>query len=106
MEIDLLRGGPRMPFVNLPRCDYYAMVSRVERRPIVQCWPRRLRDRLPAIPIPLRAPDPDLRLDLQEILHRIYDAAGYAKYIYDSDPVPPLTTEDAAWARSLLAARV
>jgi len=105
VEIDLLRGGPRMPFVNRPPCDYYAMVSRVERRPKVQFWPLRLRDRLPEIPIPLRAPDPDLRLDLQQILHRIYDAAGYAKYIYDSDPVPPLAAEDAAWAKSLLAVR-
>jgi hypothetical protein len=102
VEIDLLRGRPRMPFVDLPPCDYYAMVSRVERRPKAQLWPIRLRDRLPVIPVPLRAPDPDLRLDLQELLHRVYDAAGYVKYIYDSEPVPPLASEDAAWARALV----
>ncbi len=102
VEIDLLRGWPRMPVVNLPPCDYYALVSRVEKRPKAELWPIRLRDRLPVIPVPLRQPDPDLRLDLQEILHRIYDAAGYVKFIYDSEPVPPLAPEDAAWARTLL----
>ena len=85
-----------MPFVDLPPCDYYAMVSRVEHRPKAQLWPVRLRDQLPVIPIPLREPDPDLRLDLQEVLHRVYDAAGYVKYIYDSEPVPHLAPEDAA----------
>src|SRR5438094_5877760 len=33
VEIDLLRGGPRMPLEDLPGCDYYALVSRVEERP-------------------------------------------------------------------------
>ncbi|MCX7423579.1 MAG: DUF4058 family protein [Planctomycetia bacterium] len=36
-------------------------------------WPIRLRDGLPSIPVPLRAPDPDARLDLQAVLHTIYD---------------------------------
>ena len=30
VEIDLLRGGPRLPMLDLPDCDYYAAVSRVE----------------------------------------------------------------------------
>lgn len=33
VEIDLLRGGPRMPPDDLPTCDYCAIVSRVEERP-------------------------------------------------------------------------
>ena len=28
VELDLLRGGPRMPVEELPACDYYALVSR------------------------------------------------------------------------------
>jgi hypothetical protein len=59
----------------------------------------RLRERLPVIPIPLRAPDSDARLDLQEALHRLYDAAGYEDYIYSGAPQPPLHPDDAAWAR-------
>lgn len=102
VEIDLLRGGPRMPIEDLPDCDYCIMVSRVEKRPEVGIWPVRLRERLPIIPIPLRTPDADARLDLQEALHRLYDAAGYEDYIYTGAPQPPLHPDDAAWARQFL----
>src|SRR5205085_941617 len=30
VEIDLLRGGSRLPIEELPHCDYYIMVSRAE----------------------------------------------------------------------------
>jgi hypothetical protein len=103
VEIDLLRGGPRMPFAGpLPECDYYALVSRMERRPTADFWPIRLRDRLPVLPIPLRAPDPDARLDLQAALHHVYDAARYGNYIYDGAPQPALNAADEAWARALI----
>ncbi len=59
----------------------------------------RLRRRMPVIPIPLVAPHPDARLDLKQILDRVYDAAGYEDYIYDGAPRPPLAGEDATWAR-------
>ncbi len=44
-------------------------------------------------------------VDLQEVLHRVYDDAGYAHFIYEGSPVPPLSTEDAEWARQFLSAR-
>ena len=65
-------------------------------------WPVGLRDRLPEIPIPLRPPHPDARLDLQEILHRIYDGAGYAYDICEGSPSPTLSPDDDAWARNLI----
>lgn len=99
VEIDLLRGGPRLPFVEVPPCDYLVAVSRAEERPRVGLWPLRLQDRLPVIPIPLRAPDPDARLDLQEVLHRVYDSAHYEPLLYRGTPHPPLSEDDAAWAR-------
>lgn len=106
VEIDLLRGGPRMPWERLPECDYYAIVSRPAERnsehPHAGLWPVRLRDTLPTIPIPLRPGEPEATLDLQAILHRIYDTAGYQLFIYDSDPEPPLSAEDAVWAAQLL----
>ena len=104
VEIDLLRGGPRLPFEDLPECDYYAMVSRAESRPEADLWPIRLRERLPEILVPLRAPRLPARLDLQEVLHRIYDAAGYEDYIYRGQPQPRLKEDDAAWARSFVPA--
>jgi hypothetical protein len=102
VEIDLLRGGPRLPLEGLPECEYYALVSRAEDRPRADLWPIRLRERLPIIPIPLRAPHPDARLDLQEILHHLYDAVGYEDHIYTGTPHPSLQPADAAWARQFI----
>ena len=102
VEIDLLRGGPRMPWLDMPVCDYCIVVSRFEERPKAGFWPIGLRDRLPEIPIPLRRGDTDARLDLQRVLHHIYDAAGYAYHIYAGPPEPALSTEDAAWAASVV----
>jgi hypothetical protein len=98
VEIDLLRGGPRMPMEDLPDCDYCAIVSRAQDRPRVSVWPILLREALPKIPIPLREPDPAAKLDLQQALHHLYDAAGYQYYIYSGRPQPPLRPDDAAWA--------
>jgi Protein of unknown function (DUF4058) len=105
VEIDLLRGGAPMPDEDRQACDYAVMVSRAEVRPDAGFWPIRLRERLPVIPIPLRAPDPNARLDIQQVLDHIYDRGGYAYYIYDGAPEPPLRPEDAEWARGLVPAR-
>lgn len=105
VELDLLRGHPRLPLENLPDCDYYAMVARAEEHPVAGIWPLRLRERLPEIPIPLRPPDPDARLDLQAVLHRVYDDAGYEDYIYRGRPSPPLHPTDAQWANEFLPSR-
>jgi len=102
VEIDLLRGGPRLPVEGLGECDYYVMVSRAEERPDVGLWPLLLADPLPTIHVPLRAPHADARLDLQEALHRLYDAAGYEDYIYAGTPQPPLQGQPAAWAEQVL----
>jgi hypothetical protein len=101
VEIDLLRGGPRLPLEDLPPCDYYALVARPEEHPKVAVWPLHLRDPLPTIPIPLRPPDDDAKLDLQAVMHRVYDAAGYRHYIYDGTPNPRLPEADSAWAAQL-----
>jgi hypothetical protein len=105
VEIDLLRGGTPMPAVGRPKCSYSVLVSRAERRLDAEFWPISLRERLPIIPVPVRAPDPDARLDLQAVLDRIYDDAGYADYIYEEAPRPRLGKIDADWARQFLPAR-
>ncbi len=102
VEIDLLRGGPRLPAEDMPECDYCVLVRRRERHPDLGVWPIRLREPLPEIPIPLRAPDPDARVALQPLLHRVYDAARYRTYIYHGQPSPRLSAEDAAWAAQIL----
>ncbi|QEH38941.1 hypothetical protein OJF2_75510 [Aquisphaera giovannonii] len=104
VEIDLLRGGEPMPGEDLPRCTYSVLVSRSEDRPAADYWPLGLADRLPVIPIPLRPPHSEASLDLQGLLDRVYDEAGYEYDIYDGPPTPPLTAEEAAWARPFLPA--
>jgi hypothetical protein len=104
VEIDMLRGWERMPFIEQGGYDYYALVSRTPDRPRGDFWPIRLREPLPVIPVPLDAPHPDAALDLQAVLHRVYDSARYANYIYAGTPNPPLTPEDDAWARQFLPA--
>jgi len=99
VEIDLLRGGEPPPVEDRPDCCYSVLVSRVDERPDVGFWPIALADRLPIVPIPLHPPHPDARLDLQELLDRVYDEAGYEYYIYDGPPHPSLSEREAAWAR-------
>ncbi|AMV23877.1 hypothetical protein VT84_05650 [Gemmata sp. SH-PL17] len=106
VEIDLLRGHAKMPWDRLPECDYYALVSRHADRqgddPRAAIWPWKVRDPLPTIPIPLRTGEAEPTVDLQAILHRVYDAAGYSMFLYDSDPEPSLSASDAVWAAQLL----
>jgi hypothetical protein len=104
VEIDLLRGGNSMPLDNRPdrAFAYSVLVSRVDDRPKAGFWPIGLRDPLPIIPIPLRAPSGDAQLDLQELLDHVYDVSGYEDYIYSGFPDPPLLAKDQAWADSLI----
>jgi hypothetical protein len=102
VEIDLLRGGPRMPPEELPTCDYCAIVSRIEERPQAGVWPWRVRDPMPVLPIPVRAPDPDAWLDLKAVLDQVYDGGRYANYIYTGPPEPRLAPDDSAWAAQFL----
>ena len=102
VEIDLLRDGPRLPLTGVPGCDYSLMVSRPAMRPDVQAWAVALRDPLPTIPVPLRGSVPDASLNLQALLHEVYDAAGYEDYLYQTSPEPPLSETDAEWARQFV----
>lgn len=104
VEIDLLRGGEPMPVEDRPECMYSVLVSRADERPEAGFWPLGLSTPLPVIPIPLRDPHPDASLDLQALLHRVYDEAGYEYDIYDRPPRPPLSTEEMVWARQFMPA--
>ena len=101
VEIDLLRGGERLPANQAPGADYCALVSRWQQRPWVEAWSMRLRERLPTLPIPLADDIPDVPLDLQAVLQQVWAGARYDLYIYDGEPDPPLSPQDAEWARQL-----
>lgn len=104
VEIDLLRGGERLPTLEpLPAADYFAFVCRAKRRrhAAVYAWP--LNHRLPVIPIPLAIDDREVTLDLQAVFDSVYDRAGYDYSLnYKTSTVPPLNDEESNWAAGLL----
>jgi hypothetical protein len=91
-----------MPDANRPACAYSVVVSRAENRPRGGFWPIALKERLPAIPIPLRQPDGDARVDLQQVLDHVYDVFGYEDFLYSGSPAPPLPPKDLRWATQVL----
>jgi hypothetical protein len=101
VEIDLLRCGLPMPDHERPSSTYGVMVSHAEERPAAGFWPIGFREPLPRIPVPLRGAS-RATMDLQEILHHVYDHGTYADEIYDVEPVPPLDVADLAWAREIV----
>jgi hypothetical protein len=107
VELDLLRGGERLPTLEpLPPGDYYAFVCREYDRPAAEVYAWPLRHPLPPIPVPLAGDDPDVVLELQAIFNTVYERAGYDYSLdYDGPIAPPLSEADAAWAWELLARR-
>ncbi|MFO0843961.1 MAG: DUF4058 family protein [Gemmataceae bacterium] len=107
VEIDLLRGGQKFPMLTpWPDSPYSLLVSWSDDAPYCRVWPARYRDRLPAIPVPLVEPDPDLTLDLQPLIDGIYSLGRYAERIdYDRPLTPALPDADAAWLRQQIKGR-
>ncbi len=105
VEIDLLRAGPRFAPADETESDYCVLVSRTEDRPVADLWPISLRERLPEIPIPLNPGEAEVKLDLQAIVHRIYDVMGYEDRLYDASLQPPLRVEDIEWVAALVPQR-
>lgn len=104
VELDLLRGGTRLPAREpLPSGDYFAFVCRPARLPEVDVYPWSIRDRLPRIPIPLATGDLDVMVDLQAVFAGTYERGGYDYALnYGRALAPPLTDADSAWARKVL----
>jgi hypothetical protein len=109
VEIDLLRKGQRvlsLPVTEIPRrlrTTYQACVRRGWKPDTFEIYPLVLRQRLPAIRIPLRETDDDIHLDLQSILDQAYRKGRYhASLDYQRAPDPPLPPEDARWARAVV----
>ena len=82
VELDLLRGGERLPFAGpLPPADYYYVVSDYNRRPDcdVYCW--NLKQPLPTLPIPLRTPDADILVSLAEVFQTAFARGRFERRI-------------------------
>jgi hypothetical protein len=99
VELDLLLAGNRLPLAEpLPPAHFYALISRSDRRPDCNVYAWSVRQRLPAIPIPLLAPDPDVWLDLAALFATVYQRGRYRRSIdYSGAPPTALDQADRDW---------
>ena len=67
-----------------------------------EVYPIPLRERLPAIRVPLRPTDADVVLDLQPLIDQCHERGRYHLLDYRLDPDPPFAPEDAAWVDEIL----
>lgn len=100
VELDMLLRGKRLPMKeSLPPGDFFALVSRADSRPKSEVYSWGLREPLPAIPIPLKSPDPDLVSELVEVLHMTYERSRYERSVNYGKPLKlPLSEADRRWA--------
>jgi hypothetical protein len=99
VELDLLLAGRRLPLSRpLPAGDYFVLISRAEKRPDCEVYAWSLRQPLPGMPIPLRAPDGDVFVDLQAVFGHTYQRGRYARSLrYGRAPFAPLSQKDKRW---------
>lgn len=103
VEIDVLVGGERLPLKEaLPVGQYFAYIARGNRRPDCEVYAWSIRQALSKIKIPLSAPDPDLVLDLGELVTTTYKRGRYDRSLpYLLPPTAPLAADDLQWAEAL-----
>jgi hypothetical protein len=99
VEIDLLRGGQRMPMLGAwPDSPYTLLVCRRWRAPYCTVWRAHYRKPLSPLPIPLSRMEPNIRIDLQQLIADIYARSRYEGDIDYGKPLEPALPEgDAAW---------
>ncbi len=108
VEIDLLRGGRKMPIHDpWPTCPYTILVSRRSDAPHCRVWKGWTQKPLPAIKVPLTINDADVELALQPLVNEVYRRFRYEQQIdYTKLCKPPLAEEEAAWLQEQLKYRL
>lgn len=105
VEIDLLLSGRPMPLGKpLPPHHYRATVARAAIRPDAQVYTWTVRHSLPALPIPLRAPDADVMLNLAEAFEMTYRLGRFSMIVRHDTPLPagiPFSPADREWAEAV-----
>ncbi|MDX1927772.1 MAG: DUF4058 family protein [Pirellulaceae bacterium] len=113
VEIDLLRTGLRSTdfteaqLAALGAFDYLISINRFRGyrtaagRTRVELFPCQLRNPLPRFGLPLVPPDPDVALDLQAALDRVYEEGSYMLRINYTQPcLPNLSDDDQHWLQT------
>lgn len=103
VEIDLLRQGKPMPMEGGIKSNYRILISRSETRPKAALYGFNLGDSIPQFPLPLGSEDVEPWVDLQGLLHEIYDQGAYdLRLNYSGSIVPALSETDATWVDDVL----
>ena len=111
VEIDLLRRGSFV--LPVPEdwkrkqsagTRYHICSSRAWRPGTRELYSWALRERVPAIRIPLRPTDKDIVLDLQPLIDRCYEVGRYYEGRFAENPGPPFPADEAAWVEERLRA--
>lgn len=110
VEIDLLRDGPHVTCVSLPKLkrhlgpfDYHVAVR--QEHPFSRLFAAgfKLGERLPSIAIPLDQRADPVQVDLQPLLDRAYDTGRYSELVdYAEWCEPPLSPAQRKWAEAIL----
>jgi hypothetical protein len=103
VEIDLLRGGTRLPMRDpWPESPYTLLTARARQQFTCDVWPAYFHLPLPLLPIPLAAPDADVSLALQPLIESIYGRLRYGDTIeYGKAMIPPPTIAEEGWMKQV-----
>ncbi|MCC5638281.1 DUF4058 family protein [Nostoc sp. CHAB 5844] len=104
VEIDLIRSGEKMPILtNIPDIDYRILVVKSDCLPSAQLFAFTVREAIPNFTIPLGQQEQEIELNLQNLLLKIYEQAGFDLTLdYNQPPVPELLVKDREWIDVLL----
>ena len=92
-----------MPVLGYAGTGYRILVSRGYRRPEADIYTFRLKDPIPAFPVPLRKGEPEPTINLQRLLNEVYQRARFDLSIDYSQPVKPsLPPEEVAWVAEIM----
>jgi hypothetical protein len=107
VEIDLLRGGQRMPMLDpWPDSPYTLLVARAKKFQLCRVWPAHFQRPLPPLSVPLAKPDADVPVELQPMIDAIYLRFRYERSVDYSKPlIPSLDSKDTAWLEKQLQIR-
>jgi hypothetical protein len=100
IEVDLLRAGQPMAIRGvLQQSGYRILVSRAPQRPKAELFAFGIQQAIPEFRLPLQSGDAEPVIALSQMLHTLYDRAGYDLRIDYTQAPPPtaLSPDDAAW---------
>jgi len=104
VEIDLLRGGTAMTLIDPAQKPYSILVSASIERPDAELYEFDLKMAIPTFPVPLHPQELIPTVNLQQVFNDVYDRARFDLMIDYEQPVQPkLSSEEAAWVKSVLA---